>query len=197
MFSNVRRCKWIALHMSSPEKFWVGLADAMGRPDFLTDDRFCDRAGRIKHNESLISLICRSLNVASRAEWCAALAEQGVPYSPVYTSAEALEDRQAKHLGIQVEASHPTMGRFRSVRFPVNFDGQPISEIEAPPVLGEHDADLRAQPCNFWRDQESKARPNSGMKKHSVDEPADKLAILRTGSCHQPPANSFRASHGG
>ncbi len=147
--------KWIALHMSSPEKFWVGLADAMGRPDFLTDDRFCDRAGRIKHNESLISLMAPIFKRRSRAEWCAALAEQGVPYSPVYTSAEALEDRQAKHLGIQVEASHPTMGRFRSVRFPVNFDGQPISEIEAPPVLGEHDADLRAQPCNFWRDQES------------------------------------------
>jgi crotonobetainyl-CoA:carnitine CoA-transferase CaiB-like acyl-CoA transferase len=147
--------KWIALHMSSPEKFWVGLADAIERPDLLKDERFCDRAGRIKHNESLISLMAPIFKQRSRADWCAALTEHGVPYSPVYSSAEALEDRQAKHLGIQVEASHPTMGRFRSVRFPVNFDGQRISEIEAPPVLGEHDAKLRAQPSHFWRDQES------------------------------------------
>ena len=58
--------------------------------------------------------------------------------------------RQAKHLGIEVEAQHPTMGRFRTVRFPVNFDGQRLSEISAPPTLGEHNAE-KAQPGKIWR----------------------------------------------
>jgi crotonobetainyl-CoA:carnitine CoA-transferase CaiB-like acyl-CoA transferase len=32
--------KWIALHMSSPPKFWQGLAKAIERPDFFDDPRF-------------------------------------------------------------------------------------------------------------------------------------------------------------
>lgn len=147
--------KWIALHMSSPEKFWKGLADAIERPHLLQDPRFADRPGRIKHHEELIALMTPIFRRRSRAEWCAALGKQGVPYSPVYDSSEALQDPQAKHLGIEVETSHPTMGRFRSVRFPVNFDGQRLSKIEAPPTLGEHNDDVRARMSHFWRDQRS------------------------------------------
>ena len=35
--------KWIALHMSSPAKFWEGLADAIEKPDLFEDPRFADR----------------------------------------------------------------------------------------------------------------------------------------------------------
>jgi crotonobetainyl-CoA:carnitine CoA-transferase CaiB-like acyl-CoA transferase len=35
--------KWVALHMSSPEKFWQGLATAMERPDIFQDERFASR----------------------------------------------------------------------------------------------------------------------------------------------------------
>ncbi len=85
------------------------------------------------------------------------LDKHGVPFSPVYDSSEALQDRQAKHLGIEVEARHPTMGRFRTVRFPVSFDGQRLSEILPPPTLGEHDESIRAKAGRIWRDR----RPTS------------------------------------
>ncbi|MEI9929482.1 MAG: CoA transferase [Rhizomicrobium sp.] len=81
-----------------------------------------------------------------RVAWCAVLEECGVPYAPVYDSTEALEDRQAKHLGIAIEAQHPTMGRFRTVRFPANFDGQRMSEVQPPPTLGEHNESIQPSP---------------------------------------------------
>ena len=162
-------------------------ADAMERPEFLKDHRFSDRAGRIKHNESLISLMAPIFKRRSRADWCAALAEQGVPYSPVYNSAEALEDPQAKHLGIQVEASHSTMGRFRSVRFPVNFDGQRNSEIEAPPVLGEHDEASRAAVPFLARPRNQSGR-SGGMRSVPVNEPAEKMGCSMDGT--MPPTTS-------
>jgi crotonobetainyl-CoA:carnitine CoA-transferase CaiB-like acyl-CoA transferase len=143
--------KWIALHMSSPEKFWEGLARTIGRPDLFQDPRFADRPARIEHQQDLIELMTPIFRTRSRAEWCATLDKEGVPFSPVYDSSEALEDPQAKHLGIQVEATHPTMGRFRSVRFPVNFDGQHLSEITAPPTLGEHDESIRGQVGRIWK----------------------------------------------
>jgi crotonobetainyl-CoA:carnitine CoA-transferase CaiB-like acyl-CoA transferase len=143
--------KWIALHMSSPEKFWEGLARAIGRPDLFEDPRFADRRGRIEHQQQLIAVMTPIFRARARADWCAILDREGVPFSPVYDSSEALEDRQAKHLRILVEATHPTMGRFRSVRFPVNFDGQHLSEIAPPPTLGEHDAAIRGQAGRIWK----------------------------------------------
>ena len=137
--------KWIALHMSSPPKFWEGLAETIGRPDLFKDPRFADRPARIAHQEDLIALMTPIFRTKTRAEWCDALAAQGVPHAAVYDSSEALEDPQAKHLGIQVESHHPTMGRFRTVRFPASFDGQRLSEVSAPPVLGEHNAQVRKE----------------------------------------------------
>lgn len=141
---------WIALHMSSPEKFWEGLAAAIERPDIFQDPRFCDRPARIAHQEDLIAIMGPIFKTKPRAAWCERLAVQGVPFSPVYDSSEALRDPQAEHLGIQVETEHPQMGRFRTVRFPANFDGQPISDVTAPPTLGEHDAEIRAESGRIW-----------------------------------------------
>lgn len=143
--------KWIALHMSSPEKFWEGLAAAIERPNLFEDPRFCDRPARIKHQEDLIALMGPIFKTKPRSEWCARLDSQGVPFSPIYDSSEALQDRQAKHLGIAVEGHHPTMGQFRTVRFPVNFDRTHATTVVPPPTLGEHNEDIRAAADLMWR----------------------------------------------
>lgn len=143
--------KWIALHMSSPQKFWEGLANAIDRPDLFEDSRFADRPSRIVHQDELIALMTPIFRAKPRGEWCAVLEKEGVPYSPVYNSSEALEDRQAKHLGIEVEGRHPTMGRFRTVRFPVNFDSGRQASVVPPPTLGEHDSDVREASGWPWR----------------------------------------------
>jgi crotonobetainyl-CoA:carnitine CoA-transferase CaiB-like acyl-CoA transferase len=145
--------KWVALHMSSPTKFWEGLANAIERADLFEDPRFADRPGRIAHQEDLIALMTPIFKRRSRAEWCQRLESEGVPFSAVYDSSEALEDRQAKFLGIEVEAQHPTMGRFRTVRFPVNFDGERLSEVTPPPTLGEDDEAIRNRAREIWRDR--------------------------------------------
>jgi crotonobetainyl-CoA:carnitine CoA-transferase CaiB-like acyl-CoA transferase len=148
--------KWIAMHMSSPQKFWEGLADAIGRRDLFADSRFADRPARIQHQEDLIALMKPIFAEKSRAEWCAMLEKEGVPYSPVYDSSEALEDRQAKHLGIEVEGQHPTMGRFRTVRFPASFDGERQTRVLPPPTLGEHDPEIRKR-RTAWRQPKKEA----------------------------------------
>jgi crotonobetainyl-CoA:carnitine CoA-transferase CaiB-like acyl-CoA transferase len=140
--------KWIALHMSSPPKFWEGLAKVIGRPDLFDDPRFADRFARIDNQDALIETMTPIFKARPRDEWCAMLEAEGVPYSPAYDSNEALEDPQARHLHIQVEAEHPLMGRFRTVRNPLNFDGEPDLEVTPPPVLDEHGDDIRR---DLWK----------------------------------------------
>jgi crotonobetainyl-CoA:carnitine CoA-transferase CaiB-like acyl-CoA transferase len=146
--SYVMRCaddKWIALHMSSPEKFWKGLAVAIGKPDLLSDPRFCTRAGRIEHQEDLIGILGEAFAQHTREQWCRRLLEQDVPHAPMYDTSEALEDPQARHLQLLISAQHPTLGSFRTVRPPVSFDGERTLQVVPPPLLGEHNQLVRGE----------------------------------------------------
>lgn len=143
--SYVLKCadqKWIALHMSSPEKFWQGLARAIEQPLLFDDSRFSDRNGRIQNQEALIQILGEIFAKHSRDEWCRRLESEDVPHAPMYDTSEALEDPQARHLQILVSARHKTMGDFHTVRPPVSFDGQRSTEVIPPPVLGEHNEEV-------------------------------------------------------
>ena len=135
--------KWIALHMSSPEKFWQGLANAIGQPRLFEDPRFASRPARIENQELLIERLGSLFRLQDRAEWCRRLEAEDVPYAPMYTTEEVPEDPQAKHLQLFVEAQHPVAGPFRTVRSPVSFDGERALQVTAPPLLGEHNEELR------------------------------------------------------
>jgi crotonobetainyl-CoA:carnitine CoA-transferase CaiB-like acyl-CoA transferase len=134
--------KWLALHMSSPPKFWEGLAEAIEKPDLFGDPRFATREARIQHQDALIDLMGPIFMTRSREAWCTRLAAAEVPHSPAYDSNEALEDPQAKHLQIKVTAEHPEMGTFTTVRTPLSFDGERSLDILPPPTLGEHNEEV-------------------------------------------------------
>ena len=127
---------WIALHMSSPEKFWQGLANAIERPDLFQDPRFANREGRIAHQTEMIALLDGLFRQRTRADWCARLEAEDVPHAPMYDTREAMEDPQARHLQLEVSAPHPEGGEWRTIRSPVSFDGERPLDVTAPPTLG-------------------------------------------------------------
>ena len=148
--------KWIALHMSSPPKFWQGLAQAIERPTLFDDPLYADREARIKHQERLIELLTGIFRTQPRAEWCRRLEALDVPHAPMYDTDEVPEDPQAKHLQLFVDAPHPDpshgQARWRTVRSPVSFDGQRSLDVSAPPLLGDHDRALR-EGRSIWSDR--------------------------------------------
>ncbi|MES2609689.1 MAG: CoA transferase [Pseudomonadota bacterium] len=131
---------WIALHMSSPEKFWQGLANAIERPRLFDDPRFATREARIAHQEDLITLLGGLFREQTRSVWCERLETEDVPHAPMYDTREAMEDPQARHLQLQVSAPHPEGGEWRTIRSPVSFDGERALEVTAPPTLGADNA---------------------------------------------------------
>jgi len=145
--SYTLRCadgKWIALHMSSPEKFWRGLAEAIERPRLFEDARFATREARIANQETLIELLGEIFATQPRDTWCVRLQARDVPHAPMYDTSEALQDPQARHLQIEIEGAHPRRGPWKTVRSPVAFDGQHDTQVRPPPELGEHNQEIRA-----------------------------------------------------
>ena len=137
--------KWVAIHLSSPTKFWEGLLEATRQQHLNEDPRFSERLQRIEHQDDLIEIFTPIFKTETRDGWCARLQAAEVPHSPAYDSNEALEDPQAQHLRIAVHAAHVEMGDFTTVRAPYSFDGEPELSVLPPPTLDEHGAEIRAE----------------------------------------------------
>lgn len=135
--------KWLALHMSSPPKFWANLAETVGRPDMLAMEQFATREARIAHYDEVIGFLAPIFATRARDEWCAELTAREVPNSPVRTSAEVLASAQGQALGLKVGDPAGPMGPFETVRLPISFDGERTTEVTAPPVLDQQGAAIR------------------------------------------------------
>ena len=145
--------KWVALHMSSPPKFWEGLATAIERPALFEDPRFATREARITHQPQLIELLGGIFVTQPRDEWCRRLLALDVPHAPMYDTNEVPEDPQAVQLELFVDAPHPQdpqRKRWRTVRSPVSFDGERPLHVSAPPLLGQHNAVLDDESVSPW-----------------------------------------------
>jgi crotonobetainyl-CoA:carnitine CoA-transferase CaiB-like acyl-CoA transferase len=143
--SYVFQCQdggWLALHMSSPPKFWENLATAVGHPDMLERPEFASRDARIANYEQVAAFLTPIFATRSRADWCATLEQLEVPHAPVYTAPEVVETPQARHLGLTVEDPAGPHGVFRTIRSPLSFDGECSTAVSAPPVLGQHNDEL-------------------------------------------------------
>lgn len=136
--------KWIALHMSSPPKFWENLASAIGQPDMLSRPAFESREARIAHYDEVIAFLAPIFTTRERDYWAAELTRLEVPNAAVRTSAEVLASPQAQALGLCVEDPDGPHGRFRTIRSPLSFDGERMGEVTAPPTLGQHDDEIIA-----------------------------------------------------
>jgi len=130
---------WLALHMSSPPKFWENLSVAVEQPSMLALPAFATRDSRIAHYDDVVAHLAPLFAGRPRAEWLARLRDLEVPSAAVATSAEVLENDQAKHLQLEVSAPGP-MGEFRTIRSPLSFDGQRSLNVTAPPLLGQDNA---------------------------------------------------------
>ncbi len=135
--------KWLALHMSSPPKFWENLAVAVGQPDMLSQPAFASREARIAHYEDVVAFLAPIFAMKTRPEWTETLTRLEVPNSPVYDTTEVLATEQAKVLGIEVTDPDGPKGPFRTIRFPLSFDGERMDSVTAPPLLGADDAAIR------------------------------------------------------
>ena len=81
----------------------------------------------------------------TRAEWTAIFEANDVPFAPINTVQEAIEDPQVAALGTMVEMTHPELGTVRAVNCPVLVDGErPRKGVLAPPKIGEHTAQTLA-----------------------------------------------------
>jgi len=132
--------KLIAVHVSTPEKFWEALTTAVKRPELRSDPRFATRQDRIANFRALTAELAKSFLLKPRGEWMALLDRLDVPFAPINDFQEVMDDPQIGHLGTFTTYRHPERGEVPVINPPILFDGKREIDGAAPPALGEHTA---------------------------------------------------------
>jgi len=130
------------IHLSSPEKFWRGLLEAVGKKEWAEDARFRDRKGRTENYDLLTGLLQSIFSGGRREEWLQRLQAHDVPCAPLNTLGEVFNDPQVREYGFPIEVEHPRMGKMRLVGSGVELSRTPPGIKMPPPTLGEHTGEV-------------------------------------------------------
>jgi crotonobetainyl-CoA:carnitine CoA-transferase CaiB-like acyl-CoA transferase len=116
--------------------------EVLERPQWGSDERFAKNSGRVRNLAVLRPLIAEILLRRDTADWIARLEAAGVPCGPINTVPQVFEEEQVRHRGMLADIAHPLAGTVPQVVSPMRFTDAPLAFERAPPLLGEHTADI-------------------------------------------------------
>jgi crotonobetainyl-CoA:carnitine CoA-transferase CaiB-like acyl-CoA transferase len=126
--------EFITLHLSSSQKFWESLVEAMNRPEMLTDERFQTFNDRMGHYHDLAKILEGEFMLLPGAEWEKRLIERDVPFAPVLSVETYRDHPQVQWLDVQ----EPVRDGVGLVRVPWRFAGERPRRSSGAPKVGEH-----------------------------------------------------------
>jgi crotonobetainyl-CoA:carnitine CoA-transferase CaiB-like acyl-CoA transferase len=142
--NTILPCKDGEIRMQAMTKReWNRILEMMGDPDWGHDPRFQDR---LKMNEmyadELDGHIGAWLKKRTKQELSQLFYEYGVPFTPVNTIADFINDPHLAARGFFVEMEHPRAGALKYPGRPYQFSETPWEVRRPAPLLGEHNADV-------------------------------------------------------
>ncbi|EKN47152.1 MULTISPECIES: CaiB/BaiF CoA transferase family protein [Pseudomonas syringae group] len=117
-------------------------AEVAGQSQWATDPRFLTNKLRVANRSELIPLIRQATVFKTTAQWVDELEAAGVPCGPVNDLAQVFDDPQVLARGLAIELPHALGGRVAQVASPIRLSETPVEYRRAPPLLGEHTAQV-------------------------------------------------------
>ena len=140
------------------DRLFARTCSVVGHPEWADDPRFATNEARVVHRDELIPLLEEAFARRRMREWLALLEEAAVPCAPIMAMDEVFASPDGADLIEQVD--DPVRGLLRLVANPIRFDGVAPATRTPPPLLGEHDAEVRRDiesrsvtAADRWREQ--------------------------------------------
>jgi crotonobetainyl-CoA:carnitine CoA-transferase CaiB-like acyl-CoA transferase len=128
-------------------------AECVGIPSLADDERFADNASRVLHRNELVGLLSHGFSAKNTEYWLDKLAQFGVPAGPINSIADVFSDRYASERQLARKVRHASAGDIPTVANPVRFSATPVTYRNAPPLLGEHTAEILSKDLGFSDDE--------------------------------------------
>ena len=129
--------RWLVLNMLDAGA-WERLCRALGREDWLADERFSTPRNRYRRMPELVDAIDEALSARTRDEWGRIFDEHGVIWGPVLGLHEVPDDPHARAIDLFPLIEHPELGAYSTVSIPIRFATAEVGPRGPAPGLGEH-----------------------------------------------------------
>jgi crotonobetainyl-CoA:carnitine CoA-transferase CaiB-like acyl-CoA transferase len=131
--------KWWIIILAMTDKQWIGVCEAIGKPDLGIDSRYTRARDRAQRRLEIIQVIEDWLAAMPSDEASIeALRSNRVPVAPILSIREAMEHPHLIERGTVRTVNDPILGEFQIPGFPLRFSGFPEElEFDAP-TLGQH-----------------------------------------------------------
>ncbi|WP_326565842.1 CoA transferase [Amycolatopsis rhabdoformis] len=134
---------WLVIAVGS-EKLWRAFCGVLGL-DIAFDPRFATNAARAEHRDELNALLEEVLVTRTVEDWMKALDAASIPAAPINDIDDVYADPWTAARDQVVRLPHPTVGTYLGTGFPVKASETQPRPTSAPPVLGQHTAEVLAE----------------------------------------------------
>ena len=124
------------------DRNWHDFFEFVGMPQCGADPRFRSMERRVQNVDVLYSLLEQHALERTTAEWIAFCDRVSIPCMPVLALDDLKDDPHVQAVGMLRIAEHPTEGKYREIKSPVNFSATPYELRHHAPRLGEHTAEV-------------------------------------------------------
>jgi crotonobetainyl-CoA:carnitine CoA-transferase CaiB-like acyl-CoA transferase len=129
----------------SNDRLFEKFCRAMERPEWLIDERFARNALRLEYRTELEQMINELMKQESAEVWLVRFDEVGVPASQVKRISEVMVDPQVEALRSFIPIPVDGYGDVKVPKLPLVMGNEDFSDLQAPPRLGQHTADVLKQ----------------------------------------------------
>lgn len=120
------------------DRLYGVLCTRIGKPEWISDERFRTNALRVEHRDTLEKLIEDVTKTKSTAEWLDVLEGCGMPYAAINDIQGTLNHDHTIARGMVQQIEHPQCGPIKLVNTPVKYSESTPGIRRPPPTLGQH-----------------------------------------------------------
>ncbi|NUU21687.1 MAG: CoA transferase [Streptomycetaceae bacterium] len=127
---------------ATSDRQFAALCAALGLPELPDDPDYASNAARLTHRHKLADVLAAVFRTAPAHAWESRLAAAGIPCAPVNRIDDVFREEQVDAVELVQDVEHPA-GPIRLVASPFTVNGQRPPIRRAPPLFGEHTAEIR------------------------------------------------------
>jgi crotonobetainyl-CoA:carnitine CoA-transferase CaiB-like acyl-CoA transferase len=123
------------------ESQWAAFVEAMGNPEWASEELFRDRYSRGEFWDALEPFLCEMTAKWNKEDISKYLQGKGVPCTPVNTMADLSASEQLKVREYFLNINHPVAGDLKYLGFPFKMSETPCNVRCPAPLLGQHNSE--------------------------------------------------------
>lgn len=144
--------KWL-LVLALRHNHWVELTKLMGMPELATDPRFAEIGDRMDHVPELTEIIAGWFAQHDHDEVTELLRQHRVPFGPIYSVADIMQDPHYEARGNIVEVDDPHIGRIKMPAPYPRLSHAPGQVYSPAPTPGQHNQEIYGDVLGLSHDQ--------------------------------------------